>query len=88
MINGKSLEELIAEANKAIEEANAIRTQAMDEATRTKEGASVYAEQVLLNLEQNLNQLHEIVKNGQVQLERNRAEVDNQMARAYAQSEY
>ena len=57
---------------KAIEEADAIRNQAKDEVMRTKEGASVYAEQVLTNLEQNLNQLQQIVKSGQVQLERQR----------------
>ena len=39
-----------------------------------KDGATVYAEQVLTNLEQNLNQLQQIVKNGQVQLERRRNE--------------
>ena len=55
-----------------IEEADAIRNQAKDEVMRTKEGASVYAEQVLTNLEQNLNQLQQIVKSGQVQLERQR----------------
>lgn len=69
---------------KALEEADAIRTQAVDEATRIKDGSSVYAEQVLVNLEQNLNQLQEIVKNGQVQLERRRAEVDEQIGGNYA----
>ena len=69
---------------KALEEADAIRTQAIDEATRIKDGASVYAEQVLVSLEQNLNQLQEIVKNGQVQLERRRAEADEQIGGNYA----
>ena len=64
---------------KALEEADAVRNQSVDEALRIKDGATVYAEQVLVNLEQNLNQLHEIVKNGQVQLERRRAEEDAQM---------
>ena len=50
----------------------------------TKDGASVYAEQVLVSLEQNLNQLQEIVKNGQLQLERRRAEVDGQIPTNYA----
>ena len=71
---------------KSYEEADAVRNQAIDEALRTKDGASVYAEQVLVSLEQNLNQLQEIVKNGQLQLERRRVESDNQMVRPeYAQ---
>lgn len=69
---------------KAIEDAEAVRNQAVDEALRTREGASVYAEQVLVSLEQNLNQLQEIVKNGQVQLERRRAESDDQIPGNYA----
>ena len=68
---------------KSLEEADAVRNQAIDEALRTKDGASVYAEQVLVNLEQNLNQLQEIVKNGQLQLERRRAESDGQIAGNY-----
>ena len=77
----KIKEQVIAECDeikrKAYEEAETLRNQALDEAYRTREGASVYAEQVLVNLEQNLNQLQEIVKNGQVQLERNRVESDD-----------
>ncbi len=61
---------------KAMEEADAIRIQAREEVNRTKEGASVYAENVLANLEQNLNQLQQIVKSGQVQLERQRSSID------------
>ena len=67
---------------KALDDAEAIRIQAQDEANRIQDGASVYAEQVLTNLEQNLNQLQQIVKNGQVQLERRR----NESAAAYASS--
>ena len=68
---------------KAIDEAEALRSQAIDEALRTKDGASVYAEQVLVSLEQNLNQLQEIVKNGQLQLEKRRSESDEQYAGNY-----
>ena len=68
---------------KAIDDAENLRLQAADEATRIKDGATVYAEQVLVNLEQNLGQLQEIVKNGQVQLERRRAEADEQMSGNY-----
>ena len=66
-----------------MEEADALRNQAIDEALRTKDGASVYAEQVLVDLEQRLNQLQEIVKNGQVQLERRRAESDGHISGNY-----
>ena len=69
---------------KAMDEAEILRTQAIDEANRTKEGATVYAEQVLASLEQNLAQLQEIVKNGQVQLEQRRVESDVQMNAGYA----
>ena len=68
---------------KALEEADSVRNQAIDEATRIKDGATVYAEQVLTSIEQNLGQLQEVVKNGQVQLERRRAESDEQMSSNY-----
>lgn len=68
---------------KALDEAENVRIQATDEATRIKDGATVYAEQVLVNLEQNLGQLQEVVKNGQLQLERNRAAADEQMSGNY-----
>ncbi len=84
----KIKEQVIADCEdikrKALEEADAVRNQAIDEALRTKDGASVYAEQVLVGLEQNLNQLQEIVKNGQLQLERRRSEADGQIAGNYA----
>ena len=67
----------------AMEEVDALRNQAIDEALRAKDGASIYAEQVLVELEQRLNQLQEVVKNGQVQLERRRAESDGQLSGNY-----
>ena len=72
---------------KALEDADAVRNQAIDEALRTRDGASVYAEQVLAGLEQNLNQLQEVVKNGQVQLERRRAEAEGQIPGNYTNQE-
>ena len=69
---------------KALEEAEALRNQAYDEAMRIRDGASVYAEQVLAGLEQNLNQLQEVVKNGQVQLERRRTEAEAQIPENYS----
>ena len=74
----KIKEQVITECDeikrKAFEEADSLRAQASDEAKRTIDGASIYAEQLLANLEQNLGQMQEIVKNGQVQLERRRIE--------------
>ena len=69
---------------KAADEAESIRMQAQDEAVRIKDGASVYAEQLLANLEQNLGQMQEIVKNGQVSLERRRMEAEEVPAGNYA----
>lgn len=69
---------------KAVDEADAIRVQANDEATRTKNGAEVYAEQLLNNLETNLAQMQEIVKNGQVTLEKRRMESEEMMQSNYA----
>ena len=54
---------------KAMEEADAIRSQAADDAIKTKEGAEIYAEQVLTNLETDLTKLQKIVKNGQIYME-------------------
>jgi cell division septum initiation protein DivIVA len=80
-------EQVVAECDamkrKAMEEADAIRSQAQDDVLRTKEGASVFAEQVLTNLEQNLNQLQQMVKGCQVQMERQRSEA---IGGAYAQA--
>ncbi len=59
---------------KALEEAEQIRAQAADDAMKTKEGAELYAEQVLTNLEKNLAQQQQIVKNGQVYMEKLRSE--------------
>ena len=68
----------------ALDEASSMRSQAIDESLRIKDSASVYAEQILAGLEQNINQLHEIIKNNQIQLERKRAEEENQMMGNYA----
>lgn len=69
---------------KAADEAESIRLQAYDESSRIKDGASIYAEQLLTNLEQNLGQMQEIVKNGQVQLEKRRIESEDQPVGNYA----
>ena len=59
---------------RAMEEADNIRAQAVEEAMKTKEGAELYAEQVLTNLEKNLTQQQQIVKNGQVYMEKLRSD--------------
>lgn len=89
----KIKEQVIADCEeikrKAMDEAENVRIQASDEASRIKDGATVYAEQVLTSLEQNLGQLQEVVKNGQVQLERRRIETDEkQPAFANQRPEY
>jgi len=84
----KIKEQVIAECDeikrKSYESADALRNQAIDEAYRIKDGASVYAEQILVGLEQNLNQLQEIVKNGQLQLERKRSESDEHISSSFS----
>ena len=88
----KIKEQVIAECDdikrKAFEEADSLRTQALDEASRIKEGASVYAEQLFANLEQNLGQMQEIVKNCQVTLERRRMESEDNGNYANQNAEY
>ena len=59
---------------RALDEAENIRAQATEDAMRTKEGAELYAEQVLTNLEKNLTQQQQIVKNGQVYMEKLRTD--------------
>ncbi len=59
---------------KALEEADEIRLKATSDAMKTREGAEIYAEQVLTNLEHDLTQLQQIVKNGQVYMEKMRSE--------------
>ena len=58
---------------KAIEEADNIRSQAADDAIKIKEGAELYAEQVLTNIEQDLSKLQQVVKNGQIYMEQLRS---------------
>ena len=59
---------------KASEEAENIRLQATEDAMKTREGAELYAEQVLTNLEQDLTQLQQVVKNGQIYMEKLRTD--------------
>lgn len=74
----KIKEQVIADCEeikrKAIADAENVRIQAADEAIRIREGAEVYAEQVLANVERDLTQLQQVVKNGQVYIEKLRSE--------------
>lgn len=71
-------EQVIAECEeikrKALEDAENFRNQAHDDAIRIKEGAEAYAEQVLLSLESTLTQHQQLVKNGQIYMEKLRSE--------------
>ena len=58
----------------AVQDADTIRLQATDEAVKIREGAELYAEQVLTSLEGNLAQLQQVVKNGQIYMEQLRAD--------------
>lgn len=58
---------------KALEEADEIRSQANADANKTKEGAEIYAEQVLTDLEATLSKQQKEIKNGQIYLEQLRS---------------
>ncbi len=58
----------------ALQDADQIRLQATEEAMKIREGAELYAQQVLTSLEGNLTQLQEVVKNGQIYMERLRSD--------------
>lgn len=73
---------------KALEDAENIRMQAAQDALKTKEGAELYAEQVLTNLEKNLAQQQQIVKNGQVYMEQLRTSSYNDYDSSYAGTTY
>jgi hypothetical protein len=71
-------EEVIAETEsirvKAREEAEQIKRSVIDEAIKIREGADVYAENVLSTLDSTLSDMHAVVKNGQHHLEETKAE--------------
>ncbi len=85
----KIKEQVIADCEeikrKALDDAENVRIQAADEAMRIREGAEVYAEQVLVNLEGNLTQLQQVVKNGQVYMEKLRTDAGVSYDKSYSQ---
>lgn len=72
---------------KALDDAENLRIQAADEAIRIREGAEVYAEQVLANIERDLTQLQQVVKNGQLYIEKLRTETGPGYDNSYSQQE-
>lgn len=87
----KIKEQVIADCEdikrKALEDAENVRIQAADEAIRIREGAEVYAEQVLTNIENDLTQLQQVVKNGQVYIEKLRSESGSSYDKVYPQGQ-
>lgn len=83
----KIREQVIADCenikNQANREAEDIKIQAIQEAVKIKEGAENYAEQILNNLDTDLNQLQQIVRNGQMYLEKQKAESYHSMPAVY-----
>lgn len=72
---------------KALDDAENLRIQAADEAIRIREGAEVYAEQILANIERDLTQLQQVVKNGQLYIEKLRTESGPSYDNSYSQQE-
>lgn len=87
----KIKEQVIADCEeikrKALDDAENVRIQAADEAVRIREGAEIYAEQVLANIERDLTQLQQVVKNGQVYMEKLRSESIATYDKTYSQSQ-
>ena len=52
-----------------MQDAEQLRLQATEESMKIREGAELYARQVLTSLEDNLTQLQQVVKNGQIYME-------------------
>ena len=87
----KIKEQVIADCEdikrKALDDAEGVRIQAADEAIRIREGAEVYAEQILANIERDLTQLQQVVKNGQVYIEKLRSDSGVSYDKSYTQQQ-
>lgn len=70
--------ELVEECNQmkylASQDSENIRLQATDEALKIKEGAELFASDILVNVENNLAQLQQVVKNAQIRMEQMKSE--------------
>lgn len=87
----KIKEQVIADCEeikrKALDDAENVRIQAADEAIRIREGAEVYAEQILANIERDLTQLQQVVKNGQVYIEKLRSDTGVGYDKSFSQQQ-
>lgn len=72
---------------KALNDAENIRMQAVDESKRLKDQAEIYAERTLADLEHNLAELQQVVKNGQIYMEKLRSESAANFNNIYPQKE-
>ena len=77
-------EEIRRQANEAAE---SIVNKAVDEAVRVKEGADVYAEDLLANLEQNFLELQKQVKSYQIIIEKKRIDANSSVSKIYPQQQ-
>lgn len=66
------------------DEVEQIKIKALEDARKIKTGAEAYAEQLLSNLDNDLNQLQSIVRNGQIYLDKMKSESQQ----AYQDSNY
>lgn len=73
--------------DQAIKESENTKMLAMQEATKIREGAENYAEQILNNLDTDLNQLQQIVRNGQMYLEKQKADAYQSSPNMYQQED-
>ena len=71
----------------ALQDSENIRLQATDEAMKIREGAELYAKQVLTSLEDNLTQLQQVVKNGQIYMEQIRNDAIGKYSTRSAQNQ-
>lgn len=71
----------------ALKEAETTKMTALQEAIKTREGAENYAEQILNNLDTDLNQLQQIVRNGQMYLEKQKSDNYQSMPNMYQQED-
>lgn len=71
----------------AIKESENTKMLAAQEAMKIREGAENYAEQILNNLDTDLNQLQQIVRNGQMYLEKQKTDSYQSMPNMYQQED-
>lgn len=69
-IRSEVISEVEALKKRSLEEAESIRAKALAESTTIRDGSERYAESILSNLEQNLSEMHSVVKNAQSHLSR------------------